>query len=377
MGIVYRARDRKRKREVALKLLLSDRHADDEGHERFKREARSLARLSHPGIVKVFDYGVNNGLPYLSMEFVPGRTLQSLLDGNALRLLPGVDVLLKVAQAIDHAHSRGVVHRDLKPANVLIGADNRPRISDFGLAKLDDGRITLTHDGDIVGTPLYMSPEQIQGALAQVGPSTDVWALGVMLYRVLTGSLPFNGTTVEEVSREVVNKTPVPPRSLVPDVPEDLERVCLTALRKAPHERYQSAGEFARDLGAYLQGAPVLAGRVTPAMRARRGYRALRIYAPTLLPGMLVVLSLGLLAGWLAFPPSSGGGLAAAEGSLETLVGRAEQAWRERAYDRAARALDGAQEAARSDDPTLAARLAALQARRTESLPALEAALST
>lgn len=373
MGVVYRARDRKRGREIALKLLLADRTRDDEGHERFKREARSLARLNHPGIVKVFDYGVHKGIPFLTMEFVPGKNLQTLLDSNSLPLLHGVDVLLKVARAIDHAHSRGVVHRDLKPANVLIGADNRPRISDFGLAKLDDGRITLTHDGDIVGTPLYMSPEQIQGALAHVGPSSDVWAMGVMLYRMLTGALPFNGTTVEEVSREVVNKTPVPPQTWVPDVPADLERVCLTAINKASRDRYQSAGELARDLEAFLQGRAVLAGAVTPAMRARRTYRALRLHAPTLLPGLITVLALGLLAGWLAFPPPEPRGMDART-SIRDLEG-AEQAWRDRAFD----VLDAHLERARTladDDPTTAARLAALEARRSESLPDLEAALA-
>ncbi|MEZ6183753.1 MAG: serine/threonine-protein kinase [Planctomycetota bacterium] len=370
MGVVYRARDPKQRREIALKLLLSDRHHDDEGHERFKREARSLARLNHPGIVKVYAYGVHRGIPYLTMEFVPGKNLQTLLETNALRLVPAVDVLLKVARAIDHAHSRGVVHRDLKPANVLIGSDNRPRISDFGLAKLEDGRITLTHDGDIVGTPLYMSPEQIQGALAQVGPHSDVWALGVMLYRVLTGTLPFRGATIEEVSREVVHADPPPPRSLVPDVPEDLERVCLTALRKAPSERYQSAGELARDLEAYLQGRPVLAGRVTPAMRARRAYRSVRLHAPTFLPGLITVLTLGLLAGWLAFPATGSDAVASPDQALEL----AEQAWRDRAYDRLAELLHAAHDVGASTEQE-AARLGALEARRAEALPELEAAL--
>jgi len=279
MGAVFRARDRQAGgREVALKVLLLGR-TDAEHLERFKREARSLARLAHRGIVAVHTYGVHHGVPFLTMDFVPGASLQELIDDGALSPAQAAHLLGQVARAIDHAHSRGVVHRDLKPANVLIGSDGLPRITDFGLAKITDGSITITQDGDLVGTPVYMSPEQIQGDLSALGPSSDVWALGVMSYLMLTGLLPFGGRTVDEVGRRVVQDEPRPPRELVPEVPEELERICLAALEKDPRVRYQSAGEMARDLEAFLHGRPVLAGRVTLAVRARRAGRFVRLHA--------------------------------------------------------------------------------------------------
>ncbi|MCW8141980.1 MAG: serine/threonine protein kinase, partial [Planctomycetota bacterium] len=180
MGVVFRARDLQRGRDVALKVLVVG-HDDPDAGERFKREARSLARLSSRHIVSVHSYGVHEGLPFLSMDFVPGTTLQDLLDRGALPFSRAADLLARIAHAMDHAHSRGVVHRDLKPSNVLIGADGEPRITDFGLARLDDASRALTREGDLVGTPVYMAPEQVTGDLRALAASTDVWALGVML----------------------------------------------------------------------------------------------------------------------------------------------------------------------------------------------------
>ncbi len=323
MGVVYRAQDEKLRREVALKVLVVG-HDDREASERFRREAKSLARLSHPNIVRVHGFGVVNGMPFLTMDFVPGSTLQALIDRGGLPLSRAVDLLARIARAMDHAHSRGVLHRDLKPANILIGADGGPRITDFGLARLDDASGSLTNDGDVVGTPVYMAPEQIQGRLAELGPASDVWALGVMLYVLLTGRLPFRGRTVEEVTRQVLESTPPPPRQLLPALAESLEQIVTCALQKEPARRYQSAGELAQDLDAYLRGRPVLAGRVTPAMRARRLVRAGRrnLGAVLIVLVALVLLPLGGLvvrSVWRAASRGSQGALAA-----QALRGRGE-----------------------------------------------------
>ena len=304
MGVVYRARD-ERGRDVALKVLLGHR-ADRESNERFQREARTLARLAHRAIVRVEAWGVHQGLPWMALEFVPGTNLQELLDGGPLPLSRALDLLAQVAAAIDHAHSRGVVHRDLKPANVLVGPDGAPRITDFGLARLSDASRSLTQEGDLVGTPVFMSPEQVKGEIRALGPSTDVWALGVILYLLLARQLPFRGSSIEEVGRRVMHEEPTPPRQLNPDVAEDLERICLCALHKDPRARYQSAGELARDLDAFLHGRPVLAGRVTLAVRARRAGRAARLHQGALLialAGAALVGGLGLGLRWRVFPP--------------------------------------------------------------------------
>jgi hypothetical protein len=339
MGVVFRARDVRDQRDVALKVLIVG-HDDREANERFKREARSLARLSSRHIVRVHSYGVHEGVPFLTMDFVPGTTLQELLDRGALTLNRAVDLLTRIADAMDHAHSRGVLHRDLKPANVLMGADGEPRITDFGLARLDDASASLSQDGDLIGTPVYMAPEQVHGDLRALGPSTDVWALGVMLYVALTGVLPFRGKTVEEVGKRVTTEQPQPPRALRPDLPADLEQVCLTALQKDWRKRYQSAGELARDLEAYLRGRPILAGRVTPAVRARRALRAARLHAGAVAIVLgTVVLGAGVgLGRWVQAASHT-------ERSAEELLLRAVQ---RRAA--AAVALDAADEAwARTD----------------------------
>jgi serine/threonine-protein kinase len=305
MGAVYRAKDLRRAgQEIALKVLLQGR-AEGEDLERFKREARSLARLAHPSIVRVYDFGINEGCPFITMDFVAGTTLESLLTDGDLPLARGLVILEEVARAVDHAHGRGVVHRDLKPANVLIGADGRARITDFGLAKILGENVTLTRAGDMIGTPLYMSPEQVRGELTAIGPSCDVWSLGVTIYLLLTREQPFGGKTVEQVAKRVLEQEPKPPRSIRADVAPDLERICLTALQKDPRKRYQSAGELARDLSNYLHGRPVLAGRVTLAVRARRAWRAAKLKIG--LVGALILaiglgIGVGLLIAWSVRP---------------------------------------------------------------------------
>lgn len=289
MGVVFRALDTKSGRDVALKLLVAG-HTDPDAAERFRREAKSLARLDHPNVVGVHSYGVQESLPFMAMDFVAGTTLHELLERGALTTSRAVALLADVARGLDHAHAHGVLHRDVKPANILIGSDGRARLTDFGLAKLSDASLSLTHEGDIIGTPVFMSPEQITGDVRATGPGLDVWALGVILYVVLTRGLPFRGRTVDEVSDAVVRLDPTPPSELEPSVPPDLERICLCALQKDHRQRYRSANELARDLDAFLRGGQVLAGTVTLGVRARRAARFVRLHASA-----VIALSAGLL----------------------------------------------------------------------------------
>jgi hypothetical protein len=333
MGAIYRARDKRRGgQEVALKVLLQGDKADPEDVERFKREARALQKLSHPAIVRFYEYGVHEGCPFVTMDFVAGTTLESIIQGGGLSIDKGLVILEQVARAVDHAHSKGVVHRDLKPANVLIGNDNLARVTDFGLARILEEGGRLTRSGDLIGTPLYMSPEQIRGDLTALGPSSDVWSLGVTLYLLLTGEQPFGAQTIEDVAKRVKGQEPVPPRTLKPElrIHEDLEKICLTALQKDPKKRYQSAGEFANDLRAYLHGKPVLAGRVTVGMRLRRFYRSLRLRPLRILGAGagLVLASFGVAhALGRSTPPQhqvvTSAALAALEAEVEKIPGRA------------------------------------------------------
>ncbi len=333
MGAIYRARDKRRGgQEVALKVLLQGSAAEAEDLERFKREAHALQKLNHPGIVRFYEYGVHEGCPYVTMDFVAGTTLESIVEGGGLSIDKGLVILEQVARAVDHAHSRGVVHRDLKPANVLIGNDNLARVTDFGLARILEEGARLTRSGDLIGTPLYMSPEQIRGDLTALGPSSDVWSLGVTLYLLLTGEQPFGAKTIEQVAKRVKNEDPVPPSKVRPErsIHEDLERICLAALTKDPKLRYQSAGEFANDLRAYLHGKPVLAGRVTVGVRLHRFYRRLRLRPLRVFGAIAIVLAASGAAtglGHRSAPPDEA--RSAALAALAKLRGEVENLSRE------------------------------------------------
>jgi serine/threonine-protein kinase len=262
MGVVYKARQTALNRIVAIKVILSGYHAGPEAMQRFRTEAEAIARLQHPNILQVFDLGEQDGQPYLVMEFCGGGSL-TRRDGP----MPPADaarLARTLAEAMQHAHSHGIVHRDLKPGNVLLTADGTPKISDFGLAKRLDEGPGLTHSGAILGTPAYMAPEQAQGQ-KEVGPATDVYALGAILYEILTGRPPHAGGSVLETLQRVVNEPPPSPRGLVPSLPRELEAIVLRCLEKDPARRYAGGGELAADLGRFLQGEPLAA-----APRARR-----------------------------------------------------------------------------------------------------------
>src|SRR5579884_1736960 len=260
MGVVYLARQTRLDRVVALKMILAGGHAGGQELARFRTEAESVARLSHPNIVQVFEIGEHDGLPVLSLEFCPGGSLDKKLDGTPWQPRDAARLVETLARAMHHAHQKGVVHRDLKPANVLLAEDGTPKITDFGLAK-KLGEAGQTGTGAVLGTPSYMAPEQAGGRSKAVGPAADVYALGAILYELLTGRPPFKAATALETMLQVVADEPVPVRQLLPRTPADLEAVCRKCLEKEPGRRYASAAELADDLGHFLNGEPVTASR--------------------------------------------------------------------------------------------------------------------
>jgi hypothetical protein len=263
MGLVFKARQTALKRDVALKIVVSGAHAGAEERARFRTEAEAVARLGHPGIVQVYEVGEQAGCPYLALEFVSGGSLAQQLDGTPLPPRRAAQLLLDLARAVQHAHEQGIVHRDLKPANVLLTEAGVAKITDFGLAKLLDAEQGQTSTGAVLGSPSYMAPEQAEGKVRAIGPAADVYALGAILYELLTGRPPFVGASFLETLEQVRTHDPAPPQALQPKVPDDLAAVCLKCLEKAPAQRYPSAAALADDLDRSLRGEPVLARRMT------------------------------------------------------------------------------------------------------------------
>jgi WD40 repeat protein len=288
MGVVYKAWQLSLGRAVALKMILAGAHASPGELARFRAEADALARLRHPNIIQIHDVGEYEGRPYLALEYVEGGSLKDRLGGTPLPPRQAAALVQTLAGAVQAAHGCGIVHRDLKPGNVLLAGDGTPKITDFGLAKRLDAAAGPTRTGSVLGTPAYMAPEQAGGQSRQVGPATDVYALGALLYELLAGRPPFRADTSLETLRAVVNEDPVPLRKLVPRLPRDLETVCLTCLHKEPGRRYASAAALADDLGRFLAGEPVRA-RTVPAWE--RAYRWSRRR-----PGWAALLGVGLLA---------------------------------------------------------------------------------
>jgi WD40 repeat protein len=257
MGVVYRARQVGLNRTVALKMILAGSHAGTSLLTRFRAEAETVARLQHPHIVQVHEVGEVGGLPYCALEFCDGGSLAERLRGGPLPAAEATRMTEKLAGAMHAAHQVGIVHRDLKPANVLLTADGSPKVTDFGLAKCLDVEAGQTRSGDLLGTPSYMAPEQARGSIHEIAPHTDVYALGTILYELLTGRPPFKAATVLETLDLVRNAEPAPPRQLQPMCPRDLEIICLKCLRKEPAQRYATALELADDLRRFQNGEPI------------------------------------------------------------------------------------------------------------------------
>ncbi|GIW93393.1 MAG: protein kinase [Pirellulaceae bacterium] len=256
MGVVYRARQMDLPREVALKMMLPERLASATDRERFRAEAEAVAKLDHPGIVPVYDVGQVDDRPYIAMKYIRGPTLSKRLEQGPLAPREAAWLAAQAARAVHAAHQAGIWHRDLKPSNILLDEQNRPIVTDFGLAKQQAAAVHITGSGALIGTPLYAAPEQAAGARGDCGPASDVYSLGCILYHMLTGRPPFQAATPGDLMLMVLEQEPVPPRVLNPKVDRDLEMITLRCLQKPPDLRYPSAAALAEDLEAYLRDEP-------------------------------------------------------------------------------------------------------------------------
>ncbi|HLW65978.1 MAG TPA: serine/threonine-protein kinase [Gemmataceae bacterium] len=254
MGVVYRAKDTRLGREVALKKLLGAAADHPVLRGRFETEAKAIARLHHPNLMPILEYGQVNKQPYFTMPLLSGVTLAERIGDYQKEPRRAVELMVKVARAVQHAHENQILHRDLKPSNILFDDKDEPIVADFGVAKLVDAGADLTATGAVLGTPAYMSPEQAAGRLSEISARSDIWTLGVLLYELVVGERPFRGATREEVTPQILTDIVPSPILKVPTLDETLARIILKCLQKRPDDRYQSAGRIAEDLQRWLDG---------------------------------------------------------------------------------------------------------------------------
>jgi serine/threonine-protein kinase len=292
MGVVYRARQLVLDRPVAIKMLLTGPFASSQELGRFRRETVALACLRHPNIVQVYDAGDVEGRPYFAMELVEGGSLARQLSGTSQPARPAATLVSTLAVAVEVAHKSGIVHRDLKPANILLTADGTPKVSDFGLARRVGGQDVLTRTGAALGTPSYMAPEQARGQVGGIGPAVDVYALGAILYEFITGRPPFRAETDLETVQQVISREPVPPSRLNPNVPRDLETICLKCLRKEPRQRYATAAALAEDLDHFVRGEAIAARPERWLGRLARRVRRRPVFSAAVAAGTLAAVAL-------------------------------------------------------------------------------------
>jgi eukaryotic-like serine/threonine-protein kinase len=254
MGVVYEARQKGLDRSVAVKMILAGHLASPELVRRFQAEAKAAARLRHSNIVHIHDVGQFQGQDFFAMEYIQGQSLAERIKRGPIDAGAAVRLVATVARAVEHLHQQGIVHRDLKPSNILLDGNDQPYVTDFGLAKVFIGSTDMTATGVIAGTPSYMAPEQASGRRAEIGPATDVYSLGAILYELLTGSPPFHAENPLDTLMAVLSSDPSMPRTLNPHIPRGLELICLKCLAKEPSERYESASALADELDRFARG---------------------------------------------------------------------------------------------------------------------------
>jgi hypothetical protein len=306
MGVVYKARQEGLNRVVALKRVRRDYAAESQALGRFRAEAEAVARLAHPHIVSVYAWGEHDGCPYFALEYCPGGSLDKAVAGQPQPPPGAARLVEKLARAVQAAHEAGVVHRDLKPANVLLAPPGDepalntpwgvPKVADFGLCRLLQAEGQRTAEGAVAGTPQYMAPEQAEGRGQDIGPATDVWALGVILYEMLTGRRPFQAGSTPATLRAVCQDEPPRPMRLQAGVPAELEAICLRCLRKRPGERYARAADLAEALRGWLAGAE--AGRQAPPQKPAPGGKSIRPGRGLLAASVLAALFLAAFWAW-------------------------------------------------------------------------------
>jgi serine/threonine protein kinase len=288
--VVYKARQSKLNRIVAFKMILSGELASQEAISRFFTEAQAAATLDHPGIVPVYEIGEHEGKHYFTMGYIEGKSLAEKVNQGPLPPKEAAEMTRKIAEAIAYAHNKGVIHRDLKPANVLLDANGEPKVSDFGLARKIEQDSGLTRTGAVMGTPSYMPPEQAAGKTSQVGPLSDVYSLGAILYCLLTGRPPFQAANPLDTMMQVIEKEPVSVQTLNSGVPKDLETICHKCLQKDPAKRYGSAQEFADDLQRWLKGEPIQARAVSSSERMWRWVKRNPVVSGSIAAAMSAVI---------------------------------------------------------------------------------------
>jgi tetratricopeptide (TPR) repeat protein len=298
MGIVFKAWQKRLKRFVALKVLKEGEGASEKQIRRFKRETEAAARLQHPNIVAVHEVGFLDGYHYFTMDLIEGDGLDRIIKRGRLSFEEALSILEEIARAIHYAHAEGIVHRDLKPANLILDMDGHPKITDFGLAKPIDQK-SLSRTGTVVGTPFYMPPEQVKGETERIDQRVDIYALGVILYEMITGKVPFRGETTMEVYHRILHHDLLSPRKLNKKIPPEVETICLKAMEKDPEGRYATAEELADDIDRFLRGEPITAKPTGALAKALRRVKRNRAVAAVVSLVLLAVLLSGGVMAWL------------------------------------------------------------------------------